>query len=116
MIDDHLSDDPALARLVARRPGLRVPGGWDRFETAVRAVLGQQISVAAAGSIGWTVRVDQEGLGHGAAVESDELHVRNDCATAKEDTSEVDVDHLLPCVDWIFPGLEIWTGDTGAGN
>lgn len=47
-IDEHLSADPALARLVARRPGLRAPGGWDGFEIAVRAVLGQQISVVAA--------------------------------------------------------------------
>src|SRR5258708_38051193 len=47
-IGDHLSGDPALARLVAQRPGLRAPGGWDGFEVAVRAVLGQQITVAAA--------------------------------------------------------------------
>lgn len=43
-----LSRDPLLAPLVARRPGLRVPGAWDPFEVAVRAVLGQQISVAGA--------------------------------------------------------------------
>ena len=47
-IDSHLSADSSLAPLVARRPGLRAPGGWDGFETAVRAVLGQQITVAAA--------------------------------------------------------------------
>jgi AraC family transcriptional regulator of adaptative response / DNA-3-methyladenine glycosylase II len=47
-IDAHLSLDPLLAPLVARRPGLRAPGGWDGFELAVRAILGQQISVAAA--------------------------------------------------------------------
>jgi len=47
-IDAHLSSDPFLAPLVAQRPGLRAPGGWDGFEIAVRAVLGQQISVAAA--------------------------------------------------------------------
>jgi AraC family transcriptional regulator of adaptative response / DNA-3-methyladenine glycosylase II len=47
-ITTHLSGDPLLAPLVAERPGLRAPGGWDGFETAVRAVLGQQISVAAA--------------------------------------------------------------------
>jgi len=47
-IDDHLSGDPVLAPLVAQRPGLRAPGGWDGFETAIRAILGQQISVAAA--------------------------------------------------------------------
>jgi AraC family transcriptional regulator of adaptative response / DNA-3-methyladenine glycosylase II len=33
---------------VAARPGLRVPGAWDGFELAVRAVLGQQITVAGA--------------------------------------------------------------------
>ena len=47
-IDDHLSGDPVLAPLVAKRPGLRAPGGWDGFEIAIRAVLGQQITVVAA--------------------------------------------------------------------
>jgi AraC family transcriptional regulator of adaptative response / DNA-3-methyladenine glycosylase II len=47
-IDAHLSLDPLLAPLVARRPGLRAPGGWDGFELAVRAILGQQVSVSAA--------------------------------------------------------------------
>ena len=43
-----LGDEPLLARGLRKRPGLRVPGGWDGFEVAVRAVLGQQISVAGA--------------------------------------------------------------------
>jgi 3-methyladenine DNA glycosylase/8-oxoguanine DNA glycosylase len=43
-----LAQDPALAPLVRARPGLRVPGAWDGFELAVRAVLGQQVSVRAA--------------------------------------------------------------------
>ena len=43
-----LSTDPMLAPLVSARPGLRVPGAWDGFEIAVRAVLGQQITVKAA--------------------------------------------------------------------
>jgi AraC family transcriptional regulator of adaptative response / DNA-3-methyladenine glycosylase II len=47
-IGQHLSADPFLAPLVARRPGLRAPGGWDGFELAVRAILGQQITVAGA--------------------------------------------------------------------
>jgi AraC family transcriptional regulator of adaptative response / DNA-3-methyladenine glycosylase II len=47
-IDAHLSHDPLLAPLVAQRPGLRAPGGWDGFELAVRAILGQQITVVAA--------------------------------------------------------------------
>jgi len=46
-IGAQLSEDPALARLIAVRPGLRVPGAWDGFELAVRAVLGQQVSVGA---------------------------------------------------------------------
>src|SRR5580698_9118991 len=44
----HLGADPILAPLLKMRPGLRVPGAWDGFELAIRAVLGQQISVAAA--------------------------------------------------------------------
>jgi AraC family transcriptional regulator of adaptative response / DNA-3-methyladenine glycosylase II len=47
-IDEHLSRDPLLAPLVAQRPGLRAPGGWDGFELATRAILGQQVSVTAA--------------------------------------------------------------------
>ena len=47
-IGAHLSADLALAPLIAKRPGLRTPGGWDGFELAVRAILGQQVSVAAA--------------------------------------------------------------------
>lgn len=47
-IGAQLAEDPVLARLVAARPGLRVPGAWDGFELAVRAILGQQITVAAA--------------------------------------------------------------------
>ena len=47
-IDGHLASDPLLAPLIARRPGLRAPGGWDGFELAVRAILGQQITVTAA--------------------------------------------------------------------
>jgi AraC family transcriptional regulator of adaptative response / DNA-3-methyladenine glycosylase II len=44
-IESALSSDPLLAPLGFARPGLRVPGAWDPFEIAVRAVLGQQISV-----------------------------------------------------------------------
>ncbi|MGL4573957.1 MAG: AlkA N-terminal domain-containing protein [Burkholderiaceae bacterium] len=47
-IGQHLSKDASLAALVAQRPGLRAPGGWDGFELAVRAILGQQVTVQAA--------------------------------------------------------------------
>jgi AraC family transcriptional regulator of adaptative response / DNA-3-methyladenine glycosylase II len=48
VIGAHLRGDPRLGPALERHPGLRVPGAWDGFELAVRAVLGQQISVAAA--------------------------------------------------------------------
>ena len=49
-----LATDGLLAPLVRARPGLRVPGAYDGFELAVRAVLGQQVSVAAASTFaGW---------------------------------------------------------------
>ena len=47
-VDDALGADPALAGSVAAVPGRRVPGVVDGDELAVRSVLGQQISVAAA--------------------------------------------------------------------
>ena len=46
-----LAADEVLAPLVAARPGLRVPGAYDGFELAVRAVLGQQVSVPAASTL-----------------------------------------------------------------
>ena len=45
-IHRHLLQHRGLAPWLERAPGLRVPGAWDGFETAVRAVLGQQVSVA----------------------------------------------------------------------
>jgi len=50
-VDDELAGDPTMAPLVRRRPGLRVPGSVDGDETAIRAVLGQQISLAGAISL-----------------------------------------------------------------
>lgn len=46
-----LSQDAALAPVVRRLPGLRVPGAFDGFELAVRAVLGQQVSVRSATTV-----------------------------------------------------------------
>ena len=47
-IHQTLSQDPLLAERIRKTPGLRLPGSWDPFETAVRAVVGQQISVKGA--------------------------------------------------------------------
>ncbi len=51
-IDAHLSSDPDMAARVRERPGLRVPGAWDTYELAVRAILGQQVSVDRATRLG----------------------------------------------------------------
>lgn len=48
LIAERLQQDPLLAESVQRNPGLRVPGAFDGFELAVRAILGQQITVRAA--------------------------------------------------------------------
>ncbi len=50
-VDRSLARDPVLRPLVRRRPGLRVPGHPDGFELLVRAVVGQQVSVAGARTV-----------------------------------------------------------------
>jgi AraC family transcriptional regulator, regulatory protein of adaptative response / DNA-3-methyladenine glycosylase II len=47
-IGSHLACSPILRPLVAAAPGMRVPGAWEPFELAVRGILGQQVTVAAA--------------------------------------------------------------------
>jgi AraC family transcriptional regulator of adaptative response / DNA-3-methyladenine glycosylase II len=59
----HLGRDRLLAPLLARRPGLRLPGAWDPFETAVRAILGQQVTVAGA-----TTLAGRLAAAHGEAI------------------------------------------------
>jgi AraC family transcriptional regulator, regulatory protein of adaptative response / DNA-3-methyladenine glycosylase II len=46
-----LNKDRMLAPLIRKRPGVRVPGAWDPFELAVRAIVGQQVSVAGARTV-----------------------------------------------------------------
>ena len=48
VINSALAKSPLLRPLVRRTPGLRVAGCWDGFEVTVRAILGQQVSVAGA--------------------------------------------------------------------
>jgi len=47
-IEKHFSKDPTLGALIRKHRGIRVPGAWDSFEMAIRAIVGQQISVAGA--------------------------------------------------------------------
>jgi AraC family transcriptional regulator of adaptative response / DNA-3-methyladenine glycosylase II len=50
-IAEQLAEDEVLRPWILKRPGLRVPGHVDGFEIAVRAVVGQQISVAGARTV-----------------------------------------------------------------
>lgn len=50
-IASHLKRDARLARRLTKLPGIRVPGAWDPFEVGVRAIVGQQVSVAGATTI-----------------------------------------------------------------
>lgn len=79
-VDAVLGDDPALAALVAKRPGLRSPGAVDGGELLVRAILGQQVSVAGARTLAGrlTAEVDDSLLDLGL------------------DVGEVRVTHLFP--------------------
>ena len=71
-VDERLRSSDVLAPLVASMPGLRVPGAWDPFELAVRAVLGQQVTVRGASTLtarlverfGTPVSIGVDGLTH----------------------------------------------------
>jgi AraC family transcriptional regulator of adaptative response / DNA-3-methyladenine glycosylase II len=56
-----LGHDPIVGPLVRARPGIRAPGAWDPFEVGVRAIVGQQVSVAGAGTIAARV-VERHGV------------------------------------------------------
>ncbi|MGN6577609.1 MAG: AlkA N-terminal domain-containing protein [Nocardioides sp.] len=67
-VADALGEDPLLAPLLRARPGLRVPGHVEGHEVAVRAVLGQQVSVAGAATV--AARLTAQ---HGEPVPGDDL-------------------------------------------
>ena len=78
VISARLMIDPLLAEIVAQNPGMRVPGAFDGFELAVRAILGQQITVKAATTLagrfvnafGDSITTPHEALTHLAPVPS----------------------------------------------
>src|SRR4051812_26820875 len=122
-----LRRDPALAPLVAAQPGLRAPGTVDAAETAVRAVLGQQVSLAAARTLAgrlvalcgeslpepdgalthaWPApeRIDPETIG---MPESRRHTLRTLCARLADGSLALDErDELLA-----VPGIGPWTAD-----
>jgi AraC family transcriptional regulator of adaptative response / DNA-3-methyladenine glycosylase II len=70
-IYDALGDDPILHRAVMQEPGRRVPGHVDGFELAVRAVLGQQVTVAGARTLAGRLTAQ---LGESLATASGEIN------------------------------------------
>lgn len=50
-IAEQLTKNPSIAVLVRKHPGIRVPGAWEPFEVAVRAVLGEQVCLETANSL-----------------------------------------------------------------
>ena len=81
-VDAHLGVDPALGELVRATPGLRVPGQVDGDETAVRTVIGQQVSVTGARTVAGRIVA-----AHGRAVDSPVpglTHLFPDAATLAE--------------------------------
>jgi AraC family transcriptional regulator, regulatory protein of adaptative response / DNA-3-methyladenine glycosylase II len=134
--DRHLAADPVLAPLVTASPGLRVPGTWDAYETGVRAIVGQQVSVAGASTV--TARIVERigrrvpglepfGLTHTfpdpstlAAADLDGIGMPGARATAIKafagavDKGDVPLDGSLPLDDLLaaicaVPGLGPWT-------
>ena len=134
--DAHLADDPVLAPLIAASPGLRVPGTWDPFETGVRAIVGQQVSVAGASTV--TARIVERvgvpvpglepfGLTHTFPAPADVATADLDgigmpgaraeaikAFAAAVDKGEVPLDGRLPLDDLLaaicaVPGLGPWT-------
>ena len=100
-----LAADELIAPLAAARPGLRVPGAYDGFELAVRAVLGQQVSVAAASTFAGRlaarlgVPLPAEGIPHippGASTDP-----AADAAASRARTAS------LPGLTVVFPGPEV---------
>jgi AraC family transcriptional regulator of adaptative response / DNA-3-methyladenine glycosylase II len=70
-VAEALGSDPLLRPLVRARPGLRVPGAFDGFELAVRAVVGQQVSVAGARTVLGRLAAEHGGLDAAALAEAD---------------------------------------------
>ena len=88
-IDDFLAKDKVLGNAVRHFPGTRVPGCWDGLEVAVRAILGQQVTVRAATTLVARV-VDRWGSPYGA--DSGDASVAN----IKDTVSPKELSHVFP--------------------
>ncbi|MHB8487748.1 MAG: DNA-3-methyladenine glycosylase 2 family protein [Candidatus Dormibacteria bacterium] len=92
--NETLGRDPVLGGQIASRLGLRVPGAWDAFEVGVRAIVGQQVTVAGAGTI-----IARLVARHGIAVAG---------------LSQFGLTHLFPAAEVLAEADLSGTGLTGA--
>jgi AraC family transcriptional regulator of adaptative response / DNA-3-methyladenine glycosylase II len=124
-----LGGDPVIGPLVRKRPGLRVPGHVDGFEVAVRAVLGQQVSVAGARTLaarlvsdygqpvgdGWSLFPSAEALAAATSLPLPASRARALVALASAVASgSIDLDRGTPRDDVVrglvaLPGIGPWT-------
>ncbi len=113
LIARHLRRDSTLAPLVRARPGLRVPGAFDRFELGLRAILGQQVSVRGATTLaGRFFRAFGLGQAHIARLPEERIaaigvpraRARSIIALAQHDLDAASVESLLT-----LPGVGPWT-------
>lgn len=88
-LESFLSLDPLLAALVERHPGIRVPVAWDGFEVAVRAILGQQVSVKGA-----TTLVSRLAHACGAEFYADNAHTLDRVFPTPEVLADANLDGL----------------------
>jgi AraC family transcriptional regulator of adaptative response / DNA-3-methyladenine glycosylase II len=88
-IHAQLGSDPGLAAIARRYPGARIPGCWDRFELAVRAVLGQQVSVAGASTMAGRLA---EGFGRPVAVHASSTSSPRRLFPRPEDLADADLE------------------------
>lgn len=93
-ITAHLGADPHLGAVVRQAPGLRVPGHVDGWEAAVRAILGQQVTVVGARRLA-TSFVERRGTP--LTLESDLTHLFPDAAALTEISTEA----------WSMPGARV---------
>ena len=90
-----LNDDPVIGPLMRAAPGLRVPRSWDRFETVIRIVAGQQVSVAAASTL--CGRIAQRlGVPIDVADETGTGTPRRGASRPSHQTSQGTLTHLFP--------------------
>jgi len=92
IINHHLSAHPDMAWRVKATPGLRVMGAWDPFELTIRAILGQQVTVAAATTLSGRIVAR-----HGLITDTPEKKITHIFPTAQilvdADLSELGITH-----------------------